>query len=61
MYDHGVMMHVKFCDDAFSFTRVIASLISKLKKIVGKINFSAQFIKIISHFKKICYKIKVLQ
>ena len=32
-----------------------------LKKIVGSYNFSAQFIKIISHFKKIGYNINVLQ
>ena len=30
-----------------------------LKKIVGSNNFSAQFIKIISHYKKIGYNIKV--
>ena len=33
----------------------------KLKKIVGSDNFSAQFIKIISHYKKIGYNINVLQ
>ena len=32
-----------------------------LKKIVGSYNFSAQFIKIISHYKKIGYNINVLQ
>ena len=32
-----------------------------LKKIVGSINFSTQFIKIISHYKKIGYNINVLQ
>ena len=36
-------------------------LVYKLKKIVGSNNFSAQFIKIISHFKKIGYNINVLQ
>ena len=36
-------------------------LVYKLKKIVGPNNFSAQFIKIISHFKKIGYNINVLQ
>ena len=35
-------------------------LVYKLKKIVGSNNFSAQFIKIISHYKKIC-NINVLQ
>ena len=33
----------------------------ELKKIVGSNNFSAQFIKIISHYKKIGYNINVLQ
>ena len=36
-------------------------LVYKLKKIVGSNNFSAQFIKIISHYKKIGYTINVLQ
>ena len=33
----------------------------KLKKIVGSNNFSVQLITIISHYKKIGYKINVLQ
>ena len=36
-------------------------LVYKLKKNVGSNNFSAQFIKIISHYKKIGYNINVLQ
>ena len=36
-------------------------LVYKLKKIVGSNNFSAQFIKIISHYKKIGCNINVLQ
>ena len=36
-------------------------LVYKLKKIVGSYNFSAQFIKIISHNKMIGYTINVLQ
>ena len=36
-------------------------LVYKLKKIVGSNNFSAQFIKMISHYKKIGYNINVLQ
>ena len=36
-------------------------LVYKLKKIVGSNNFSAQFIKIISRYKKIGYNINVLQ
>ena len=35
-------------------------LVNKLKKIVGSNNFSAQFIKIISHYKNIGYNINVL-
>ena len=35
-------------------------LVYKLKKIVGSNNFSEQFIKIISHYKKIGYNINVL-
>ena len=34
---------------------------NNMKKIVGSNNFSAQFIKIISHYKKIGYNINVLQ
>ena len=37
------------------------NLVYKLKKIVGSNNFSAQFIKIISHYKKIGYNINLLQ
>ena len=36
-------------------------LVYKLKKIVASNNISAQFIKIISHYKKIGYNINVLQ
>ena len=36
-------------------------LVYKLKNIVGSNNFSAQFIKIISHYKKIGHNINVLQ
>ena len=36
-------------------------LVYKLKKIVGSNNFSALFIKIISHYKKISYNINVVQ
>ena len=36
-------------------------LVYKLKKIVGSYNFSAQFIKIMSRYKKIGYNINVLQ
>ena len=36
-------------------------LVYKLKRVVGSYNFSEQFIKIISHYKKIGYNIDVLQ
>ena len=36
-------------------------LVYKLKKIVGSNNFSVQFVKIISHHKKMGYNINVLQ
>ena len=36
-------------------------LLYKLKKIAGTNNFSAQFVKIISHYKKIGYNISVLR
>ena len=36
-------------------------LVYKLKRIVGSNNFSAQFIKIIFHYKKIGFNINVLQ
>ena len=36
-------------------------LVDRLKKIVGSNNFSAQFLKIVSHYKKIGYNINVLQ
>ena len=36
-------------------------LVYKLKKMVGSKNFSVQFIKIVSHYKKIGYNINVLQ
>ena len=41
------------------FTFII--FLYKLKKMFGSNNFSAQFIKIISHYKKIGYNINVLQ
>ena len=40
---------------------IYGDLVYKLKKIVGSNNFSAQFIRIISHYKKIGYNINVLQ
>ena len=45
----------------FSEPEFYCDLVYKLKKIIGSNNFSAQFIKIISHYKKIGYNINVLQ
>ena len=42
-------------------TRVSWRLVYKLKKMVGANNFSAQFIKIVSDYKKIGYNINVLR
>ena len=59
---------VQFCNRVKSLLRqglsepdFYGDLVYKLKKIVGSNNFSAQFIKIISHYKKIGYNINVLQ
>ena len=43
------------------FYDIYGDLVYKLKKIVGSNNFSAQFIKILSHYKKNGYNINVLQ
>ena len=51
-----VLTHTTFNDKNENNKKVY-----KLKKIVGSNNFSAQFIKIISHHKKIGYNINVLQ
>ena len=45
----------------FSDFDFYGDLVYKLMKIVGSNNFSAQFIKIISHYIKIGYNINVLQ
>ena len=49
------------CAKAFFEPDFYGDLVYKLKKIFGSNNFSAQFIKIISHYKKIGYNINVLQ
>ena len=50
-----------FLSHGLSEPEFYGDLVYKLKKIVGSNNFSAQFIKIISHYKKIGYNINVLQ
>ena len=49
------------CAKDFWNLKFYGDLVYKLKKIVGSNYFSAQFIKIISHYKKIGYNINVLQ
>ena len=49
------------CRKFLMFQICLGDLVYKLKKIVGSNNFSAQFIKIISHYKKIGFNINVLQ
>ena len=53
--------HVCVCQAGLSEPDLNGDLVYKLKKIVCSNNFSAQFIKIISHYKKIGYNIDVLQ
>ena len=50
-----------FLRQGLSDPEIYGDLVYKLKKIVGSYIFSAQFIKIISHYKKIGYTINVLQ
>ena len=48
-------------DDSYQGYRILTHLVYKLKKIVDSNNFTAKFIKIISHYKKFGYNINVLQ
>ena len=50
-----------FLRQGLSEPEFYGDLVYKLKRIVGSNDFSAQFIKIISHYKKIGYNINVLQ
>ena len=50
-----------FLRQGLSEPEFYGDLVYKLKKIVGSNNFSAQFSKNISHYKKIGYQINVLQ
>ena len=45
--------------EGLSEPEIYGDFVHKLKKIAGSNNFSAQFIKIISHYKKIGYNISV--
>ena len=52
---------ISFLRHGLSEPEFYCDLVYKLKKIVCSNNFSAQFIKMISHYKKIGYNINVLQ
>ena len=60
-YDLISIFHLGLLRQGLSEFEFYGDLVYKLKKSVGSNNFSAQFIKIISHFKKIDYSINVLQ
>ena len=60
-YDLISKFQVGLLRQGLSEPDIYGDLVYKLKKIVGSNNFSAQFIKIISHYKKIGYNINVLQ
>ena len=53
--------HKSLLRHGLSEPELYGDLVYKLKKIVVSYNFSAQFIKILSHYKKIGYNINVLQ
>ena len=46
--------------DFLNLSSIVTSLVYRLKKIVGSNNFSEQFVRISSHYKKIGYKINEL-
>ena len=50
-----------FLRQGLSEPEFYVDLVYRLKRIVGSDNFSVQFLKIISHYKKIGYNIHVLQ
>ena len=54
-------LNLSFAKDVRNLNSLVTWCIYKLKKIVGSHNFSAQFIKIISHNKKIGCNINVLE
>ena len=56
-----VIDHLSLLRQGLSEPDFYGDLVYKLRKIVGSNNFSAQFIKIISHYKKMGYNINVLQ
>ena len=54
-------LNLSCANDCQNLISMVTGCIYKLKRIVGSNNFSVQFIKIISHYKKIGYNINVLQ
>ena len=61
-FNIGLVLNLS-CPRGFPNQNFMATVpvVYKLKKMVGSNNFSAQFIKLITHYKKIGYKINVLQ
>ena len=57
IFKHILKEHLR---QGLSEPEFYGDLVYKLKKIVSSNNFSAHFLKIISHYKKIGYNIKVL-
>ena len=53
--------HISLLPQGLSEPEFYGNLLYRLKKIVGTNTFSAQFIKIISHYRKIGYTINVLR
>ena len=53
--------HISLLSQGLSEPEFYGNLLYRLKKIVGTNTFSAQFIKIISHYRKIGYNINVLR
>ena len=59
-YDAKIRLRLSLLRQGLSEPDFYGDLVYKLKKIVGSDYFSAQFIKIISNYKKIGYNINVL-
>ena len=60
IYHFCFNVQLNFLRKGLSEPEFYGSLVYKLKKVVGSNKFSAQFIKIISHYKKIGYSMNVL-
>ena len=59
--DHTYLLFNSHLHQGLSQPQVYGDLVYRIRKIVAANNFSAQFIKITSHYKKIGYNINVSQ